>query len=87
MHEGEPAISFSIVEISQAEALFNSIVYWALVAKFSAGRPSVYAIKDHISNHRGLSSQFTVGPIDPRHVIEEESTSWRNRIMNPVLFK
>lgn len=40
VHEGEPAVAFTDVEIAQSEALFQ----YTLIAKFSAGRHSVYAI-------------------------------------------
>lgn len=53
------------MEVSQSESQFSI----TLVAKFSAGRPPIQTIRDHINSSWGLQHHAVVGLLDPRHVM------------------
>ncbi|OVA08691.1 hypothetical protein BVC80_5041g1 [Macleaya cordata] len=65
MKDGIPAIRFAPHDLIRSE----QIMAYALILKFSAGRPSLNDIRSHISLHWGLSCNPVVGLIDPRHVL------------------
>ena len=63
-YRGEPAVSFSAEDVR----LLSSPLKFALIGKFSRGRPSMEGLrKDFMSV--GFKGSFSLGLLDPRHVL------------------
>ncbi|KAL3644412.1 hypothetical protein CASFOL_012344 [Castilleja foliolosa] len=60
-----PTCIISTMELEQAEEQFQ----YALILRFSAGRPSLFDIKNHIYDNWGLSTDPVVTLLDARHVL------------------
>nr|XP_027062778.1 uncharacterized protein LOC113689154 [Coffea arabica] len=61
---GEPTIVFSSADLARAAAPFQ----WALVGKFSQGRPTMEELRKFFKT-LDLKAEFSVGLLDHRHVI------------------
>ena len=64
IHRGEPALFFSDEDIAALSSPFK----FALIGKFSHGRPSLAVIKSTFETF-GLKAAFSIGLIDPKHVL------------------
>ena len=64
VYRGEPAVTFTIDEIQSLASPFR----FALVGKFSKGRPSMEALRKEFLTI-GYKGTFTLGLLDPRHVL------------------
>lgn len=62
---GIPAILFTQTELAAADQQLSN----ALIAKFTAGRPPLQQIRDHIHQNWNLGEVPTVGLLDHRHVL------------------
>ncbi|GJZ74270.1 zinc finger, CCHC-type containing protein [Tanacetum coccineum] len=64
MHKGAPTIFFPTTLIKD----YSRPYHYALVGKFSQGRPLMETIRKFLSS-QGFKGTFTVGLMDPRHVL------------------
>lgn len=68
---GKPTMLFTPLKVQHSEAPLQ----YALVAKFSKGRPQMDSIRNHIINKWGLSHPPIVGLIDSRHILINMQTA------------
>ncbi|KAL3633900.1 hypothetical protein CASFOL_022662 [Castilleja foliolosa] len=61
----KPVCIISSLEIEQATKQLE----YALIMKFTSGRPSLFDIRTHIKNHWKLAKDPIITLIDPRHVL------------------
>ncbi|KAF3680864.1 hypothetical protein FXO37_03130 [Capsicum annuum] len=67
MVQGEPIVTWKSSEV-KALILQENLQY-AVIGKFSYGRPEINALRKIIPTQRGIKGEFTIGVMDSRHIL------------------